>query len=127
MIYLSTLSTTGACISKIPKLFGRILCDIVLFVCSQGRRLDARNFAVILFFTPFKTLKDQLYRVSRSEFYEWPFGPEKFSELSRNVPLNSVCFSFLDCFSVRTADANKIMAADRDAIVLAGDAPTSAV
>ena len=29
-------------------------------------------------------LKDQLYRISRSEFYEWLFGPEKFSGLSRN-------------------------------------------
>jgi len=31
-------------------------------------------------------MKDQLYRISRSEFYEWLFGPEKFSELSRNGP-----------------------------------------
>ena len=31
-------------------------------------------------------LKDQLYRISRSQFYEWLFGPEKFSGLSRNGP-----------------------------------------
>ena len=31
-------------------------------------------------------MKDQLYRISRSEFYEWLFGPEKFSGLSRNGP-----------------------------------------
>jgi len=30
--------------------------------------------------------KDQLYRISRSYFYEWLFGPEKFSGLSRNGP-----------------------------------------
>ena len=30
--------------------------------------------------------KDQLYRISGSQFYEWLFGPEKFSELSRNWP-----------------------------------------
>ena len=28
--------------------------------------------------------KDQLYRISRSYFYKWLFGPEKFSGLSRN-------------------------------------------
>ena len=30
---------------------------------------------------------DQLNRLSRSEFHEWLFGPEKFSGLSRNGPL----------------------------------------
>ena len=30
--------------------------------------------------------KDQRYRINRSEFYEWLFGPEKFSGLSRNGP-----------------------------------------
>ena len=31
------------------------------------------------------TWKDQLYRINRSEFYEWVFGPEKSSGLSRNA------------------------------------------
>ena len=31
------------------------------------------------------TWKDQLYRISRSEFYEWVFWPEKSSGLSRNA------------------------------------------
>ena len=30
--------------------------------------------------------KDRLYRINGSEFYEWLFGPEKFSGLSRNGP-----------------------------------------
>ena len=30
--------------------------------------------------------KDQLHRISKSEFYEWLFAPEKFSGLSRNGP-----------------------------------------
>ena len=30
--------------------------------------------------------KGQLYRTSGSEFYEWLFGPEKFTGLSRNGP-----------------------------------------
>ena len=39
--------------SKVPKLFGRISGDIILFVSSQRRRLEARNFAVILICIPF--------------------------------------------------------------------------
>ena len=31
--------------------------------------------------------KDKLHRISRLEFYEWLFGPEKLSGLSRNGPL----------------------------------------
>ena len=32
-----------------PELFGRIPGDIILFVASKRRRLEARNFAVIFF------------------------------------------------------------------------------
>ena len=45
----------GACFSKVPKLFGRISGDIILFVSSKRRCLKARNFAVIFIFIPFKT------------------------------------------------------------------------
>ena len=45
----------GACFSKVPKLFGRISGDIILSVSSKRRRLEARNFAVILIFIPFIT------------------------------------------------------------------------
>ena len=45
----------GARFSKVPKLFGRISGDIILFVSSKQRRLEARNFAVILIFNPFTT------------------------------------------------------------------------
>ena len=40
---------------KSPKLFGRISGVIILFVSSKRRRLEARNFAVILIFSPFTT------------------------------------------------------------------------
>ena len=43
----------GACFSKVPKLFGRISGDIILFVSSKLRRLEARNFAVSFIFIPF--------------------------------------------------------------------------
>ena len=42
-----------ACFSKVPKLFGRISGAIILFASSKRRRLEARNFAVILIFIPF--------------------------------------------------------------------------
>ena len=45
----------GACFSKVPKLFGRISGDIILFVSSKRRRLEARNFAVTFVFIPFTT------------------------------------------------------------------------
>jgi len=45
----------GACFSKVPKLFGRISGDIILFVSSNRRRLEARNFAIISVFIPFTT------------------------------------------------------------------------
>ena len=45
----------GARFSKVPKLFGRISGDIILFVSSKRRRLEARNFAVILVFILFAT------------------------------------------------------------------------
>ena len=45
----------GACFSKVPKLFGRISGDIILFVSSKRRGLEARNFAFIFSFIPFTT------------------------------------------------------------------------
>ena len=45
----------GACFSKVPKLFGCISGDIIHFVSSKRRRLEARNFAVIFIFIPFTT------------------------------------------------------------------------
>ena len=39
-------SCIGARVSKVPKLFGRISGDIILFVFSKRRRLEARNFSV---------------------------------------------------------------------------------
>ena len=53
------------------------------------RRLEARNFAVTLVFIPLTTYrgKGQLFKISGSEFYEWLFGPEKFSGLYRRRPL----------------------------------------
>ena len=56
----------------------------IIFVSSKRRRLDARNFAVILIFIPFATYEKNT--ISGLEFYEWVFAPENFSGLSRNGP-----------------------------------------
>ena len=53
IFYISLNIKPGACFSKVPKLFGRIPGDIILFVSSKRRRLEARNFAVIFTFIPF--------------------------------------------------------------------------
>ena len=44
----NTARISGVRFSKVPKLFGRILGDISLFVSSKQRHLEAQNFAVIL-------------------------------------------------------------------------------
>ena len=48
-------SKPGACFSKVPKLFGCISGDIILFVSSKRRRLEARNFAITFIFIAFTT------------------------------------------------------------------------
>ena len=45
----------GACFSKVPKIFGLISGDIILFVSAKRRRLEARNSAVVFIFIPFAT------------------------------------------------------------------------
>ena len=42
-----TPMTPGARFSKVLKLFGYFWSDIILFLSSKQRRLEARNFAVI--------------------------------------------------------------------------------
>ena len=55
---------SGARFSNVPRLFGRISGDIILFVSLKRRRLEARNFAVILIFIPFTTYE-------KTSFTEW--------------------------------------------------------
>ena len=45
----------GAPFSKVPKLCRRFSGDIILFVSSKQRHLEARNFKVILIFIRFTT------------------------------------------------------------------------
>ena len=54
--------TPGACFSKVPKLFGRISGDTILFVSLKLRRLEARDFAVIFIFIPFTTYEKTSFK-----------------------------------------------------------------
>ena len=54
---LTCVKGSGACFSKLPKLFRHTSGDIILFVSSKRRRLEARNFAVILFLFPLQHLQ----------------------------------------------------------------------
>ena len=61
-----------------------IVGDVILFVSSKWRHLEAQNLAVFFnFYSFYNILKDQLYRIRRSEFYKWLFRSEKFTGLSR--------------------------------------------
>ena len=73
-------TNSGARFSKVPKFFGQISGDIILLVSSKQWRLEAQDYSL------YKIWKDQLHRISESEFYKWLFGPVKFSGFSRNVP-----------------------------------------
>ena len=81
-------SRADARFSKVPKPFGRILGGIILFVSSKRRRLEARNFAIILTCISFTTYEKTsfMHRIGGADFYEWLLRPEKFSELSRHKP-----------------------------------------
>ena len=46
---------SGACFSKVPKLFGLISGDKILYLSAKRRRFEARNFAVVFIFIPFTT------------------------------------------------------------------------
>ena len=86
-IGIGNATAAGHRFSKVPKLFGRISVDIIRFVYSKRRRLEAGNFAVILLFIPFTTYE----KPSFTELAGWSltngFRARNFSGLSRNRPL----------------------------------------
>ena len=75
----------GARFSKVPTLFGwhSSLC---IFKAKASRSTKLCTYPN--FYSLYNIRKDQLHRISGSQFYEWLFGPEKSSGLSRNRPLN---------------------------------------
>ena len=79
-------SPPGACFSKVPKVFGRILGHNSLCIFKMKVSWGTKLCSYCNFLSLYNISKDQLNRISGSEFYEWLFGPEKFSELSRKEP-----------------------------------------
>ena len=77
----------GACFSKVPKLFGRISGDIILFVSSKRRRLEARNFAVILIFIPFTTYEKTSFTEKAGRSFTNGFsGPKSSRDFRETGP-----------------------------------------
>ena len=71
----------GASISKVPKLFGLISGDIILFVYAQRRRLEAWNFAAVFSFIPFTTYeKSSFTEEAGLSFTNGSSGPKRFRE-----------------------------------------------
>ena len=77
----------GARFSKVPKLFGRISGDLNLFVSSKWRRLEARNFAVILIVIPFTTYeKTSFTELAGRSFTNGFSGPKIFRDFRETDP-----------------------------------------
>ena len=82
-----TASRPGARFSNDPKLFGRISGDIILLVSLTRRRLEARNFAVILGFIPFTTYeKTSFTEYTGRSFTNGFSGPKSFREFRETAP-----------------------------------------
>ena len=60
----------GACFSTVPKLFGRISGDIILFVSSRLMLLEARNLAIILILIPVTTYEKTSYTESAGRSFK---------------------------------------------------------
>ena len=85
--------TSGACFSKVPKLFGLISGDIVLFVSSKLRRLEARNFAVIFIFIPFTTYEKTSFTECAGQSFTNGFsGPKRVRDFRETGPRFQIPF-----------------------------------
>ena len=85
--FLSRSGGPGARFSKVPKPFGRISGDLTLFVSSKWRRLEARNFAVILIVIPFTTYKKTSFtELAGRSFTNGFSGPKSFRDFRETGP-----------------------------------------
>ena len=83
---LLTLCRTWGPFLESPETFGRISGGIILSVSSKRRPFEARYFCRCFnFYFICNIWKDQLYRISGSEFYEWLF--ENFEKRAPNPTL----------------------------------------
>jgi len=80
LIILPIFSATR--FSKVPQLSGGISGNIIFFVSSKRRRLEARNFAVILICVPFITCKKKTSFTEKAvrSFTNGFLGPKSFRD-----------------------------------------------
>ena len=57
-----------------------------LFIFKTKATRGTKLYTYFNYYSLYNIWEYQLYRISLPEFYKWLFGPEKFSELSRNGP-----------------------------------------
>ena len=91
-IVLSKLWTTGAWgpFLESPETFrAHFRCPNSLCIFKTKAARGMKLCSYFNFYSLHNIRKDQLYRISKSEFYEWLFAPKRFSGLSRNGPLKS--------------------------------------
>ena len=91
----------GARFSKVPKLFGRISGDIILFVSLKQRRLEARNFEVIFIFIPFATYEKTSFTEKANRSFTNGFsGPKSFRDFRETCPWPELLKAWLALTSV---------------------------
>ena len=75
---------------KVPKLDKPFSGVTIPFVSQERRGFKASNDTVILLFVTLKTCQKIGFpkQAVQCQFHKWLFGPEKFSGLSRNRPLD---------------------------------------
>ena len=83
----SSNSGHGVRFSKVPKLFGCSSGDMIIFVSLKRRRLEARNFAVILIFILFTTYQKTGFKEETSRSFTNGFsGPKCFRDFRETGP-----------------------------------------
>ena len=80
------VGSAGARLSKVPKVFGCVLRHNSLCVFKTKVSRDTKLCSYFCFYSLYNRWKDQLYRISKSEFYEWLFGPENSSDFRETGP-----------------------------------------
>ena len=86
LIYM-VFCAPGVRFSKLPKLFGHISDDLILlYIFNTNGPRGTKLCRYFNFYSLYKIWKDQLYRISGSQFYEWLSGTETLSGLSSNGP-----------------------------------------
>ena len=71
--------------------------SLCIFRTKVSRGTKLRSY--FNYYPLYNIWEDQLHRISGSEFYKWLFGPEKFSGLSRNGPLEQ--YTRRECVEIR--------------------------